>query len=54
MTSFAERITALEKEGYTNATAMARLAHDVVLKTQVCGNGISGMYAHKCLAFSIR
>ncbi len=38
MTSFAERITALEKEGYANATAMARLAHDVVLKAlETCG-----------------
>lgn len=32
MISFAERIFALEKQGYANAPAMAKLAHDVVLK----------------------
>ena len=38
MASFAERIAALEAEGYANATAMARLAHDVVLKAlETCG-----------------
>ena len=38
MTPFAERIAALEAAGYANATAMARLAHDVVLKAlEVCG-----------------
>ena len=38
MISFADRIAALEAEGYANATAMARLAHDVVLKAlESCG-----------------
>lgn len=38
MISFADRIAALEAEGYANAPAMAKLAHDVVLKTmEKCG-----------------
>ena len=38
MISFAEKIVALELEGYANAPAMAKLAHDVVLKAmETCG-----------------
>lgn len=38
MISFAEKIAALEAEGYANAPARAKLAHDVVLKAmEVCG-----------------
>lgn len=32
MISFAEGIAALEAVGYANAPAMAKLAHDIVLK----------------------
>ena len=38
MPSFAGRIAALEAAGYSNAAAMAKLAHDVVLKAaESCG-----------------
>ena len=38
MVSFAEKIAALEAEGYANAPARAKLAHDVVLKAmEKCG-----------------
>lgn len=38
MISFAEKIAALESEGYANAPARAKLAHDVVLKAmEKCG-----------------
>lgn len=38
MISFADKIAALEAEGYANAPAMAKLAHDVVLKAmEKCG-----------------
>ena len=38
MISFAEKIAALEAEGYANAPARARLAHDIVLKAmETCG-----------------
>lgn len=38
MASFAERIAALEAEGYASAPARARLAHDIVLKAlEACG-----------------
>jgi predicted nucleotidyltransferase component of viral defense system len=38
MISFAEKIAALEMQGYANAPAMAKLAHDVVLKAlEKCG-----------------
>lgn len=38
MISFAEKIAALEAEGYANAPAMAKLAHDIVLKAmETCG-----------------
>jgi len=38
MTSFAEKIARLEAEGYANAPARAKLAHDVVLKAmEACG-----------------
>ena len=35
MISFAEKIAALEAEGYANAPARARLAHDIVLKSSM-------------------
>ena len=38
MISFAKKIAALEAEGYANAPAMAKLAHDIVLKAmEACG-----------------
>ena len=38
MISFAEKIAALEAEGYANAPARAKLAHDIVLKAmETCG-----------------
>lgn len=38
MISFAEKIVALEAEGYANAPARAKLAHDIVLKAmETCG-----------------
>ena len=32
MISFAEKIAELESEGYANAPARAKLAHDIILK----------------------
>ena len=38
MISFAEKIAALEAEGYANASARAKLAHDIVLRAmEACG-----------------
>ena len=51
MISFAEKIAALEAEGYANAPARAKLAHDIVLKAmEACGFAknitIPGVEAH--------
>lgn len=54
MISFAEKIAALEAEGYANAPAMAKLAHDIVVSTKLdIGVHVHRQMAQKPMRFAI-